>query len=79
MGCIKYWVHGGVLQLGTSVDGSRASGKHAAERHSVLMHVAAHCNVLRQWMWQPKEGGKDKKEVVMCSLFGDGSYCAAMC
>ena len=50
----------GVLQLGASVAGSRAGRKRVAERHSALKHVA-HCNVLRQWMLQPKRKIKIRK------------------
>jgi len=49
-------VCGGVLQLGASVAGSRAGRNRVADRYSVFKHVAAHCNVLCQWMLQPKKG-----------------------
>ena len=52
-------VCGGVLPFGASVAGSRESGKRGAERHSVYKHVAAHCNVLRYWMLQPKKKNQD--------------------
>jgi len=55
-------VCGGALQLGASVAGSRAGGKH-----SVLKHVADHCKVLRQWMLLPKKKNKDTKVVLACS------------
>jgi len=54
-------VCGGILQLGASVVGSRAGGKRVAERHGVLQHVAVHCNMLCQWMWQPKKKKERKK------------------
>ena len=57
-------VFGGVLRLGASVAGSRAGGKRGVLRHSVFKHVAAHCNVLRQWMLHPKTKKKSKKVVV---------------
>jgi len=60
------------LQLDASVAGSRAGGKRVAERHSVLQHVSAHCNVLRQWMLQPKKKEQDKKVVVACSKMAQG-------
>jgi len=59
---------GGVLQVADS----RAGVKRAAERHGVLQHVMAHCNMLRQWMWQPKKKKKGKKEVVTCSKVAQG-------
>ena len=64
-------VCGGVLPLGASVAGSRKGGKCGAERHSVYKHVAAHCNVLRHWMLQPKKKNQDKKVVVACSTVMD--------
>jgi len=60
------------LQLDESVASSQASGKRVAERHSVLQHFAAHCNVLRQWMLQPKKKEQDKKVVVECSKKAQG-------
>jgi len=62
----------GVLHLGASVAGSRAGRKRVAERHSAFKHVAAHCNVLCQWMLQPKKKNKDKKVVVTCSKLAQG-------
>jgi len=65
-------VCGGVLQVGASVTGSQAGGKRGVKRHSVLKHFAAHCNVLRQWILQPKKKNKNKKVVVACSKVAQG-------
>jgi len=65
-------VCGGVLQLGASVAGSRAGRNRVADHHSVFKHVAAHCNVLCQWMLQPRKKNKYQRVVVACSKLVQG-------
>jgi len=38
----------------------REGGKRRVERHSVSKHVAAHCNVLCQWMLQQKKKSRQE-------------------